>query len=424
MTIRARMKANSLIPPRTGHSRAISNLRAARNFTTSVRPRASDGDVPQPSSAGASITSSTHLPPGSAVFSGIQPTGMPHLGNYLGALRQWVKIQDEAPQDARLIFSIVDLHAITAPPRDGHGKGEWGAGGGGAAGTLRRYKREALAVLMAVGLSEERCTLFWQSDVPAHSELMWILSCQASTGMLSRMTQWKDKSAKEGAPNQRLGLFSYPVLQAADVLVHGATHVPVGEDQSQHLEFARYTARAFNNAYPLSPSSSPPVLREPTTILSPHKRIMSLTTPTSKMSKSDPQGAKSRISVISSPEHIRKSIRSALTDMQSDRISYDPETRPGVSNLLDIFNSFDKEARTPEVLAEEIEDIRTLKHETAEAVVQGLAGVREKYLDIMERENRKYVDRVAAEGAEKARKSADETMRKVREAVGLGGKCP
>jgi tryptophanyl-tRNA synthetase len=223
------------------------------------------------------------------IFSGIQPTGVPHLGNYLGALRQWVKLQDEAAPDATLLYSVVDLHAITVlqdPAR------------------LRQWRKEMFASLIAVGLDPKRSIIFCQSSVPAHSELMWILSCTASMGYLSRMTQWKARSpllldtpqltsvqSKLALPDDaspldtsakaqlRLGLFSYPVLQAADVLVHryaavvrlytysqltrsidSATHVPVGEDQSQHLEFARNCANAFNH-------NSDKVLVPPETIL-------------------------------------------------------------------------------------------------------------------------------------------------------------
>ena len=170
------------------------------------------------------------------ILSGIQPTGVPHLGNYLGALQQWVRLQDDAQPDTTLIYSLVDLHAITLrqDPKQ-----------------LRQWKKESLAMLLAVGLDPKRSIIFHQSDVSAHAELMWILSCQASTGYLSRMTQWKEKTAneRENAEKLKLGLFSYPVLQAADVLVHRTTHVPVGHDQAQHLEFAREVASGFNHVF-------------------------------------------------------------------------------------------------------------------------------------------------------------------------------
>ena len=178
------------------------------------------------------------------IFSGIQPTGVPHLGNYLGALQQWVKLQnDSSDHDQKVIYSIVDLHAITVAQNPEY---------------LRKCKREALATMLAIGLDPQKSTIFFQSSVPEHSELMWILSCQASMGYLSRMTQWKSKLdlAENANPLEqsstsklKLGLFSYPVLQAADILLYGATHVPVGHDQSQHLEFTREIATAFNHAH-------------------------------------------------------------------------------------------------------------------------------------------------------------------------------
>ena len=205
----------------------------------------------QPSSASPSFRSSSARPTSSwskqaerkVIFSGIQPTGVPHLGNYLGALKQWRKLQDDALDTRdKLLFSIVDLHAITVPRERG---------------LLTRWKREMMAALLAIGLDPNRSVIFHQSAVPAHSELQWILCCSASTGYLSRMTQWKSKMALpdnadiSGSTKNvvKHGLFSYPVLQAADILVHRATHVPVGEDQKQHLEFARECVTNFNHTY-------------------------------------------------------------------------------------------------------------------------------------------------------------------------------
>ena len=254
-------------------------------------------------------------PASKTIFSGIQPTGIPHLGNYLGALRRWAKLQDEAAPDTTLIYSLVDLHAITIRQDPAQ---------------LRRWKKQSLAMLLAAGLDPKRSIIFHQSAVPAHTELMWILSCQASTGYLSRMTQWKDKTANERENTERLklGLFSYPVLQAADVLVHGATHVPVGHDQAQHLEFAREVATGFNHAF------GQEILVPPETLISPAKRIMSLTEPTTKMSKSH-SNPESRILLTDSDSEIQSKIKSAVTDSDYS-ISYDPEKRPGISNLIDI----------------------------------------------------------------------------------------
>lgn len=334
------------------------------------------------------------------IFSGIQPTGVPHLGNYLGALRQWVKLQDEASPDTTLIYSLVDLHAITIrqDPKQ-----------------LRQWKKESLAMLLAIGLNPERSIIFHQSEVSAHAELMWILSCQASTGQLSRMTQWKDKTTNEkgGSEKLKLGLFSYPVLQAADVLVHGATHVPVGHDQAQHLEFARQVANGFNEAFGTS------VLTPPETLISPAKRVMSLTEPTKKMSKSHPN-PKSRILLTDSDDVIRSKIKSAVTDSY-EGITYEPERRPGVSNLLDIFyhsgESVERESQVALAAHMEGLSMRALKEEVAMAAVEIIRPIRERYESLMQ--DQRALDAVAAEGAEKAAASAAVKMRAAKRAVGL-----
>ncbi|POR38464.1 Tryptophan--tRNA ligase, mitochondrial [Tolypocladium paradoxum] len=337
------------------------------------------------------------------VFSGIQPTGVPHLGNYVGALRQWVQLQQQP--DTTLIYSVVDLHAITMPqPRE----------------KLKRRKRETLAALLAIGIDPDRSILFHQSSVPAHSELMWILACTASVGYLSRMTQWKQKlslsptSQLEERPvgsRLKLGLFSYPVLQAADVLVHRATHVPVGHDQQQHLEFARECATNFNHAYGAH-------LVHPETITPPVHRIMSLTDPTSKMSKSH-KNDRSRILITDTPDEIRAKVASALTDSLPG-ISYDLATRPGVSNLLDILSIFDAQQRSPAQLAQEHAEThpRQFKAMVSDAIIQGLHGIRSRYLGLLDTESA-FLDHVEADGARKARQSAEETMQLVRTAVGL-----
>ncbi|KAF9774699.1 hypothetical protein IL306_007268 [Fusarium sp. DS 682] len=337
------------------------------------------------------------------IFSGIQPTGVPHLGNYAGALRQWVQLQNQNPED-KLIYSIVDLHAITTPQN---------------ADVLRKNKRDALAALLAIGIDPERVTLFYQSSVPAHSELMWILSCTASVGYLSRMTQWKSKlnfdvntKITEKATSQlKLGLFSYPVLQAADILVHRATHVPVGEDQRQHLEFARECVTNFNAAYGNH-------LVSPQTTDSTFPRVMSLSKPGQKMSKSD-RSQNSRISITDSPEAIKAKINKATTD-SIPGISYNKEERPGISNLLDILAIFDAQGRKAQELAEQYSDLspRDLKEMVGEAVIGGLAGIRDRFNELREKGD-EYLDSIEAIGAEKARKSAEETMQIVREAVGL-----
>ncbi|KAI9887760.1 MAG: Tryptophan--tRNA ligase, mitochondrial [Watsoniomyces obsoletus] len=341
--------------------------------------------------------------PRPVIFSGIQPTGIPHLGNYLGALRQWVTLQNEATPDTRILYSIVDLHALTITPDPDR---------------LRQQRRETLAVLLAIGLNPERCTIFFQSQVPAHSELMWLLSCRATMGSLSRMTQWKAKmgpvinttSASEISPfDLRLGLFSYPVLQAADVLVHRATMVPVGEDQVQHLELTRDLASKFGDLFP-----------SPKTLLAPAKRVRSLRDPTVKMSKS--QGHEmSRIMLTDTPSIIDSKIRGARTDMDSS-VTYDPSQRPGVANLIELLSEFDPQKRSPEDVAREYRNktLLELKNAVITAVIDGLKGIREEYERIIKNdEGRRYLDHVSQTGATKARESAEETMALVRQSVGI-----
>ncbi|KYG48110.1 hypothetical protein M433DRAFT_172358 [Acidomyces richmondensis BFW] len=334
------------------------------------------------------------------IFSGIQPTGVPHLGNYLGALRQWVKLQDIAADDTKLIFSLVDLHAITIrqDPKQ-----------------LRQWKKESLAMLLAIGLNPSRSIIFHQSDVPAHSELMWILSCQASTGYLGRMTQWKDKTAneKEGSERLKLGLFSYPVLQAADILVHGATHVPVGHDQAQHLEFSRQIANGFNEMH------GHHILVPPETIISPAKRIMSLTEPIKKMSKSHPN-QKSRILLTDPDDIVRSKIKSAITD-SIESIAYDPQHRPGVSNLVELLlhSTETSNATTAYELAKELDglSLRALKERVSDAVCHIINPIRERYAHTMS--DPKILRDVSEDGARRAAKNAAKMLANVKEAVGL-----
>lgn len=336
------------------------------------------------------------------IFSGIQPTGVPHLGNYLGALREWVKLQHHASDDTTLIYSLVDLHAITVrqDPKQ-----------------LRQWKRESLAMLLAIGLDPKRSTIFHQSDVPAHAELMWILSCHASMGYLGRMTQWKDKTAneKDGAERVKLGLFAYPVLQAADVLVHGTTHVPVGHDQAQHLEFARELANGFNHVF----GEGRAILTPPETLISPAKRVMALTEPTKKMSKSN-ANPKSKILLTDTEAEIKSKLKSAVTD-SFEGITYEPERRPGVSNLIDLLYHSDEAAGcgSQEALAKDIGNIslRVLKEKVADAVNSQVRPIRERYAEVIG--NKSLLDEAAQEGASKASKSAEATIARVKRAVGF-----
>ena len=346
------------------------------------------------------LSTDTHKADAKVIFSGIQPTGVPHLGNYLGALQRWVELQNEAAEDTTLIYSLVDLHAITIRQDPAQ---------------LRRWKNESFAMLLAVGLDPKRSIIFHQSAVPGHAELMWILSCQASTGYLSRMTQWKEKAAgeRENSEKLKLGLFSYPVLQAADVLVHRATHVPVGHDQAQHLEFAREVANGFNHIY------GDGVLVPPDTLISPAKRVMSLTDAKLKMSKSHPN-PNSRILLTDSEEEIRSKIKTAITDSENS-ITYEPERRPGVSNLLDILYYTSPKAQYASIddVVREMDGVsfRVFKELVAANVEATVRPIRERYGELVGR--KAYLDGTAIGGAEKAARSAELTLKRVKEAVGL-----
>ncbi|AEO58126.1 hypothetical protein MYCTH_101411 [Thermothelomyces thermophilus ATCC 42464] len=312
---------------------------------------------------------------GKIIFSGIQPTGVPHLGNYLGAMREWKRLQDTAEPDTKLFFSIVDLHALTIPrPRE----------------ELFENRLKMMASLLATGLNPNRAAIFFQSSVGEHAELQWILSCTASMGYLSRMTQWK----------------------AADILLYRATHVPVGEDQRQHLEFARECVSNFNHTYKTN------CLVQPETLISPARRIMSLSNPLQKMSKSDPS-PKSRILITDTPEEIAKKIRHAVTD-STDKVTYDPANRPGVANLIEILSSFDPQGRAPARLGEQMEGykIAELKQVVAQVVSDELAEIRERYRQYMS--DQEKLKEVAFQGTAAARATARTTMGHVKRAIGLG----
>ncbi|KAF2205595.1 tryptophan-tRNA ligase [Delitschia confertaspora ATCC 74209] len=388
-------------PPSSSFSARLPPVFARALFHSTLSshsPPSTSTSSPTPTSAG------TVAP--QVIFSAIQPTGAPHLGNYLGALRQWVKLQNEALPETTLLYSVADLHAITLRQDPS---------------ILREWRKQMLASLIAVGLDPKRSIIFHQSAIPAHSELHWILSCNASMGYLSRMTQWKSKMALPENANPldtsskaklKLGLFSYPVLQAADILIHRATHVPVGADQTQHLEYAREVASGFNHLHT-------PILTLPSTILSPAKRIMSLTQPLKKMSKSDPD-PKSRILITDTHATIKRKIKSALTD-SIEGITYDPVTRPGVSNLIEMMYCMDESvAESPVLLANELKDLsmRALKEKVADTIELHIRDVRERYESIVFGDAKVLMD-INEEGVRKAKQSADATLKLVREAIGL-----
>lgn len=325
------------------------------------------------------------------VLSGIQPTADSfHIGNYIGAVRNWVALQET--HDA--FYCVVDLHAITA----GH-----------EPELLRRRTRASAAQLLAAGLDPERCTLFVQSHVPEHSQLAWVLGCLTGFGEASRMTQFKDKSARQGTDRASVGLFTYPVLQAADILLYRADVVPVGEDQRQHLELTRDLAQRFNTRFgPTFTVPAPYILRETA-------KIVDLQDPTAKMSKSasSPGGI---IELLEDPARSAKKIRSAVTDTGRE-IVFAPEEKPGVSNLLMIYSAMSGRAVADLEKAYAGKGYGDLKKDLAEVVVGFVRPIQERtraYLD-----DPAQLDKLLAVGAEKARTVATETLRAAYDRIGF-----
>ena len=325
------------------------------------------------------------------VFSGVQPTGNIHLGNYLGALRQFVELQD----DHECIYCIVDLHAITVPqdPKN-----------------LKEHILDVAALYLAVGVDPKKSIVFVQSDVSGHTELSWILTCNSYTGELSRMTQFKAKSHnKESAPT---GLFTYPLLMAADILLYQPDYVPVGEDQKQHVELTRNVAQRFNNIYgdvfkvpePYIPKTG--------------ARIMSLNAPDSKMSKSIPEGC---VFLMEKPEDIQRKFKRAITDSDTERcVRFDPENKPGVSNLMSIYSAVT--GKTMEEIEAEFDGqgYGAFKPAVGEAVIECLRPIREETERILK--DKAYLESVYKAGAEKASYVANKTLRKVYKKVGFVAK--
>ncbi len=321
------------------------------------------------------------------VFSGIQPTGGVHIGNYLGALRNWVRLQDEY----ETIYCVVDLHALTIPQDPAE---------------FERERLEAAKMVIAAGVDPNTSLFYYQSQVPQHTELSWILGTLTQVGSLNRMTQYKDKADQAGA---NLGLYAYPVLMAADILIHHAHRVPVGDDQIQHLELTRDLAERFNRRF----GEEFPV---PEGIIPEHgARIMSLQDPTSKMSKSDPNQG-SRIQLLDDPDTIRKRIGRAVTDSGTG-IEFDWNRKPGISNLLEILSLF-TDTQVDKLVAEHnAMQYGEFKHVVAEAVIDGLAPIRRSYSSLEDEE----VSRLMYKGALDARTSAEKYQVSVREKVGLTG---
>jgi tryptophanyl-tRNA synthetase len=320
------------------------------------------------------------------VFSGIQPSGDLHLGNYLGALRRFVVDQDEHES----FFCIVDLHALTVPKDPAE---------------LRARTLSTGALYLAAGLDPARSTLFVQSHVHEHAELAWLMACTASFGELRRMTQFKDKA--EGQDFVSAGLFTYPTLMAADILLYDIDRVPVGDDQRQHLELTRDVAERFNARYGTTfvvPAAAIPVAGA---------RVMDLQTPTNKMSKSveSPQGT---VLVLDEPKVIERKVKRAVTDTEAE-VRYDPVEKPGVSNLLSILAAATGEE--PKALADRYEQYGPLKADTAAAVIELLAPLQARYAELAADPG--HVAALLTEGADKAQQVAAKTLARARKAVGL-----
>ena len=324
-------------------------------------------------------------------LSGIQPTaGSFHLGNYLGAIRQYVALQET--HDA--FYTVVDLHAITVPQDPAE---------------LRTNTRLAAAQLLASGLDPDRCTLFIQSHVPEHAQLGWVMNCLTGFGEASRMTQFKDKSAKQGAERATVGLFTYPILQVADILLYQANHVPVGEDQRQHIELTRDLADRFNGRFGGTFTIPAPYIVKET------GKIYDLQDPRTKMSKSasTPKGI---INLLDDPKVSAKKIKGAVTDLETE-IRFDEEKKPGVSNLLTIYSTLTGTAIAELEGTYEGKGYGALKTDLAEVLVGWVTPFRERTQEYLA--DPETLDAILAKGADKARAVAAETLAGAYESVGF-----
>ncbi len=325
------------------------------------------------------------------VLSCMQPTGDVHLGNYLGALRNWALGQDD--RDA--FHGIVDLHALTVIEEPG---------------IIGAQTVELAAMLFAIGLDPDRATVFVQSHIPEHNQLGWIMECTISYGELSRMTQFKDKTAKRQQQFISGGLFTYPALQAADIVLYDANEVPIGDDQRQHVEITRDAAIRFNHRFGdtfVVPEAVTPDAGA---------RVMSLQDPSSKMSKSDDSDA-GCVYIVDEPGVVLKKFKRAVTDSDTgaDAVRYDREAKPGVANLLEINAAVTD--RSPTAVADEYEQYGKLKVDTGEAVVATLEPIRARYLELID--DRGELTRLLRVGADKAREVASATLDRAQRAIGM-----
>jgi len=324
-----------------------------------------------------------------SVFSGIQPTGNIHIGNYLGAIQHWANSQVKYNN----IFCVVDLHAITIPQDPD---------------TLKAKTRELAGLLFASGIDPEKSELFIQSHIGEHCELAWILNCLTPMGWMQRMTQFKEKSQNQ-RENVSVGLFDYPALMAADILIYQADLVPVGEDQKQHVELTRDIAQKFNSTYGETFKLPAPVIAET------GARIMGLDDPTKKMSKSETSPGHA-VLMLDSPDDIRAKVIRATTDSQRE-IRFD-ENRPGIYNLLVIYESFAKKSRDEIEAMYEGKGYAVFKKELAEVIVEGIRPVQTRYKELTA--DPTYIDSLLAKSAERLRPIAQKTLNLVKERMGIG----
>lgn len=324
-------------------------------------------------------------------FSGIQPSGVIHIGNYLGAIKQWVKMQDEVDES---IYCIVDLHAITVPqdPKE-----------------LKENILSTAALYIASGLDPEKANIFVQSTRPEHTELTWLLNCNTNIGELQRMTQFKDKAKKGTEAKSSVGLYDYPVLMAADILLYQTTEVPVGIDQKQHVELARDIARRVNNRYGDVFTLPEPMMKKGSA------KIMSLDDPKKKMSKSDVTDA-GYIAMTDSPDDIRRKIKRAVTDSGSEIKS--GEDKPALTNLLNIYSEFS--GKSVSDIEGEFEDkgYGDFKESLADVIIEGLKPIQDKYQTLMN--DKESLVAILKKGSEKIAPVAQKTLKDLKDKIGLG----
>lgn len=321
------------------------------------------------------------------VFSGVQPTGTPTIGNYVGAMKGFVELQS----DYDTIYCVANQHAITVPqdPK-----------------LLRQRTRELAALYLAIGIDPEQSIMFVQSDVPAHAQVAWIIQCLTPLGELERMTQYKDKATKQD--NVNAGLLNYPALMVGDIILYDAAHVPVGEDQKQHLELTRNFVDRFNNRFGELLVKPEPMIPKA------GARIMSLQDPTRKMSKSD-DNARSYILLLDEPKQIIKKVKSAVTDTIG-AVNYDPENQPAITNLINIYARFS--GLTPEQIVTDYQGkgYGDFKGDVAEAIVSVLEPIQERYHQLLQSDE---LDEILARGASQANEIANATLARIEDAIGF-----